>query len=94
MMGAQMHRFGFVCLRCLGSFCGGGDGSSGEALAPRTRSEDVDILDLAPLQLRWVGAGGSHFQVDFLHPSTRREETQMRLGAFPFLNRRTGQSEI
>lgn len=65
-----MHRFGLVCLWCFGRFWGGGEGGCGEALAPRTRSEDMDILDFAPLQLRWIGAGGSHFQVNFLNPAT------------------------
>lgn len=75
-MGAEMHRFGFVCLRHLGRFWGGLNGSCGEALTPRTHSEDMDILDFAPLQLRWVGTGSSHFQVNFLNPSTRTEKKQ------------------
>lgn len=65
-----MHRFGFVCLWCLGRFWGGEDRGCGEALTPRTRSEDMDILDFAPLQLRWIGTGGSHFQINFLDPPT------------------------
>lgn len=79
-----MHRFGFVCLWRLGRFGGRGEGGCGEALAPGTRSEDVDVLDFASLQLRWIGAGGSHFQVHFLNPPTRREKKQMRFGPFAF----------
>lgn len=80
-MGAEMHRFGFVCLRYLGRLWDL-NGSCGEALTPRTHSEDMDILDFAPLQLRWVGTGSSHFQVNFLNPSTPTEKKQSFLFLF------------
>lgn len=67
----EVHWFGFGCLWCLGGLLS--DGRSGwEALAPRTGSKDVDILDFAALQLRGIGTGGSYLQVDFLNPPKLR----------------------
>lgn len=63
----EVHRFGFCCLGCLGGLWGDGRGG-GEALAPGTGFEDVDVLDPATLKLRWIGTGGSYLQVDFLNP--------------------------
>lgn len=69
------HRFGFGCLRCFGGPWGDCWGS-GEALAPRTGFEDIDVLDLATPQLRGIGTGSSYLQVDFLNPPRRRGKSK------------------
>lgn len=66
-----MRRLGFGGLGRHGGLRGGGRGS-GEALAPGTRPEGVDVLHPATAQLGGVGAGGSYLQVDFLNPPRRR----------------------
>lgn len=63
----EVHWFGFSCLGCLGGLWGDSR-AGGEALAPRTGFEDVDVLDPAALQLRGIGTCGSYLQVDFLNP--------------------------
>lgn len=62
-----MHGLGFGRLGRLGGLWGDGR-RRGQVLAPGTGSEDVDVLDFATLELRWVGTGGTDLQVDFLNP--------------------------
>lgn len=62
-----VHWFGFGCPGGLGGLWGDSRGG-GEALAPGTSPEDVDVLDLATTQLGGIGTSGSYLQVDFFNP--------------------------
>lgn len=61
LMSVMMHWFGFVCF-------GRGGRSRGEALTSWTNFEDMDVLDFAASQLRWICTNGSHLQVNSLNP--------------------------
>lgn len=68
-MAIEVHWFGFGCLGCFCKFWGVAR-DRGEALAPGTGPEDLDVLDFATPQLRRISAGGSYLQVNFLNPPT------------------------
>ena len=56
-----------------------------QALSARAGPEDVDVLHAAAPDLRGVGAGGPHLQVDPLDPPGRTGESNILMNGFTVL---------